>query len=181
MQPGFFFDCSVNIKTGRFDTPKRKNHAGNKSKETGYMTINLKRIGQQEYNSYYVHRAVWSEANQREIPPNFTVHHIDGDKENNSIYNLSLVSQRLNCWFAAQGRDYKALVAKRRKQGFKAQVVATCLQDNTEMEFPSMNQCAKHFHKNVGQISRMISGAKYHTCVHFNDKTYTFRRKSSPE
>lgn len=42
-------------------------------------------------NRKYIHRAVWESFNG-EIPKGHHIHHIDGDKSNNDIYNLQLLS-----------------------------------------------------------------------------------------
>lgn len=43
------------------------------------------------FNDRYVHRAVWEEANGP-IPKGFVVHHINGNKQDNRLENLQLMS-----------------------------------------------------------------------------------------
>lgn len=44
-----------------------------------------------EYGGIYMHRYVWEHHNGK-IPQGFHIHHIDGDKANNAISNLELIS-----------------------------------------------------------------------------------------
>lgn len=43
-----------------------------------------------------LHRLIWMVANQCEIPNGYHIHHVDGNKQNNSIYNLELVETFLH-------------------------------------------------------------------------------------
>lgn len=42
---------------------------------------------------YGLHRLLWMVANQAEIPEGYDIHHIDGNRSNNSINNLELIEQ----------------------------------------------------------------------------------------
>ena len=44
------------------------------------------------YKGKYLHRAVWEHFNG-EIPKEYVVHHVDGDKSNNDISNLTLLTK----------------------------------------------------------------------------------------
>lgn len=59
----------------------------------GYHRINLKRLG--EHRMKFVHRLV-VEAFIGPIPRDMQVNHMDGDKTNNSVYNLEIVTPRGN-------------------------------------------------------------------------------------
>lgn len=50
----------------------------------GYMQITINK------KSYRIHRLIWECVNG-EIPPNYDIHHIDGNKLNNSIHNLDMI------------------------------------------------------------------------------------------
>lgn len=43
-----------------------------------------------------LHRLVWMVANQCDIPKGYHIHHKDGNKQNNSIYNLELIESFLH-------------------------------------------------------------------------------------
>ena len=168
------YQCSVDITEGFVVTLRKKKNFGSKNKSTGYHSVMLKEIGSKYFASYYVHRIVWETANGCKIPKGFHIHHQDGNKSNNSIMNLSLVSCKLNNWFAAKKRDYKAIFEKRKKLGFKVKVTAKCGKE--EKEFESMRQAAKHFGVNVSSISGILAGKKYFNSVKRGNKEYTFVR-----
>ena len=168
------YQCSVDISEGFITTLRKKKNFGSKNKSTGYHSVMLKEIDSKYFAPYYVHRIVWETANGCKIPPGFHVHHQDGNKSNNSIFNLSLVSCKLNNWFAAQNRDYKAIFEKRKQNGFKVSVTAKCGKEETE--FKSMRQAAKHFGVNVSTISGILAGKKYYNSVKRDGKEYTFVR-----
>lgn len=44
-----------------------------------------------EYSGKYLHRAVWEYFNGK-IPEGYVIHHIDGDKSNNDLTNLQLMT-----------------------------------------------------------------------------------------
>lgn len=59
------------------------------------------KMGQYLAVSFYifkkkVHRLVWEAFNNATIPDKYVVHHIDGNKLNNNITNLALVTMRMN-------------------------------------------------------------------------------------
>lgn len=43
------------------------------------------------YKHYTIHQYIWMVANGCDIPEGYDIHHIDGNKQNNSIYNLELI------------------------------------------------------------------------------------------
>lgn len=63
--------------------------ANNKGYMQFHLQINKTRL------HYYLHRFVW-EAFRGEIPNGFEINHVDGNKGNNSLSNLELVSKAGN-------------------------------------------------------------------------------------
>ena len=65
-----------------------------------YSLIRKRNIGYLNSNGYYhtdkgyVHRIIWMVANQSDIPEGYDIHHIDGNTQNNSIYNLELIEHK---------------------------------------------------------------------------------------
>ena len=68
-------------------------------KGTVYSLYWKKYIGTNDKNGYIhlkdnlLHRVIWECVNG-EIPNGYEVHHIDGNKQNNSIYNLELIGHK---------------------------------------------------------------------------------------
>ena len=181
MEQSLYYNCKIDISLGVVTTKRKKNHPGSTNKTTGYMVAMLQKIGEKLYAPYYMHRIIWEQANRCKIPEGFHVHHIDSNKQNNSIFNLALVTQRLNNWYAAQNRDYKKIYQTRKANGFKAKITASCLEHDgttTELFFDSMRKCAQHFNKNVSTISNIVNKKKYFTKVMLNGRIYTFSRTS---
>ena len=176
MEDSLFYNCKIDIRKGLVDTKRRKQHPGSKNKHTGYLSVMLKPKEEKAFVPVYMHRLIWEQANQCRVPAGFQVHHIDANKENNSIFNLSLVTQRLNNWFAAQTRDYKKVYESRKRNGFKAKVTAICLDDGSEQNFDSMRQAAKAFDRNVSTVSAICNNLRYCTTITFKRKQYKFQR-----
>jgi hypothetical protein len=65
--------------------------AGSLHRSTGYLRIGYK--GKQ----YLIHRVVW-EMHCGAIPPGMQIDHINGDREDNAIENLRLVTPQQNKW-----------------------------------------------------------------------------------
>ena len=175
MIPSKRFDCSVDIEKGYVATCRKKENYGSTNKQTGYKAVMLKERGSKFFAPYYVHRIVWETANGTPVPPGFHIHHQDSNKENNSIFNLSCVTAKLNNWFAARNRDYKAIYETRKKNGFKSKTVAIGPNDK-RMEFPSMRQAALHFGCNPTTVSCIINKKKYYTKVLHKGEEWTFVR-----
>ena len=169
------FQCQVNITDGYVVTCKKPTNYGAKHKITGYHIVNLKEKGSRFFAPYYVHRIVWEVANGVPVPKGMCVHHIDSDKSNNKISNLSVCTPKLNNFFAAKNRCYKSIYEKRKRNGFKVRVTATGPKDE-KLEFPSMTQCAKHFGCNPGTISSILAGKKYYDTVTLDGQKYNISR-----
>lgn len=63
---------------------------GSKNPKTGYYTTRV------DGTNKYVHRLVW-ELFKGEIPEGYEINHIDGNKANNKLSNLELVTRQENC------------------------------------------------------------------------------------
>ena len=79
-----FPNWEINVEEGKIYNLKLKHYVGNINNESGYVTVSDKG---------YLHRIIWMVANGCDIPNGYDVHHIDHNKQNNSIYNLELVEQ----------------------------------------------------------------------------------------
>lgn len=85
--------CFINIQTGYIITGSERN---------GYIRLNINR------HHYSAHRLVW-EAFNGPIPEGMVIDHIDGNRKNNELINLRLVSQSDNM-FNAQLNGHKGQV-----------------------------------------------------------------------
>ena len=59
---------------------------------------------------YQSHRFIWEAVNQKIIPKNYQIHHINNDKQDNSIDNLELVTKSQNMQYEGlrrKGMKYK--------------------------------------------------------------------------
>lgn len=91
---------------GVVDFGKNKRKVGGvilkpKRKSNGYMEVNLKYNN--KGNSKYVHRLV-CEAFLGDIPKDMCVNHIDGDKSNNNLSNLEVVTYSENSIHAFENK-----------------------------------------------------------------------------
>ena len=82
--------------------------------KNGYRKIKLYPDGSKKRKSFWVNRLVW-EAFYGPIPAKLEVDHRDGNRLNNHIENLSLVSHNGNCEFKKQ-RDSKFLFNRKAKK-----------------------------------------------------------------
>lgn len=82
-----FPQWDVDIEKGTIYSFKHKRNVGTIGRD-GYIMIN-----NHNYNHNYVHQYIWMVVNQAEIPEGYDIHHIDGNRLNNSIYNLELIER----------------------------------------------------------------------------------------
>ena len=76
---------------------------------TGYLGISVyKQNGEKKYQA---HRFIWEAVNQQIIPDGMQIHHINCDKQDNSIENLELVTRQQNMIYKGnecKGMKYKS-------------------------------------------------------------------------
>jgi len=82
-------DGSLYNKTNRSSNSRKGNRIGTLSEQTVYERISL------DYKMYYSHRLIWIMHNG-DIPECLFIDHIDGDKTNNRIENLRVVTRQEN-------------------------------------------------------------------------------------
>lgn len=70
----------IDVEEGKIWSKKHKRFIGSENKD-GYLIC----------STGMLHRVIWMTANGCDIPEGYEIHHIDGDRQNNSIYNLELI------------------------------------------------------------------------------------------
>jgi hypothetical protein len=82
--------------------------------KNGYRKIKIYPDDSKKRKSFWVNRLTW-QAFYGPIPPGLEVDHVDGDRVNNNIKNLSLVTHKQNCILKKQ-RDSKYLFNRKAKK-----------------------------------------------------------------
>ena len=86
-----FPNWDVNVKNGKVYSLLNNRYIGTIDKRN-YCSVTQREKG--DSKNYWVHRLIWMVANQCDIPEGYDVHHIDGNRQNNSIDNLELVEHK---------------------------------------------------------------------------------------
>ena len=76
----------IDVEKGTIYSLKLKHYVGSVGKN-GYVQISPPK----GYKHKGLHQYIWMCANKADIPKGYDIHHIDGNKLNNSIYNLELI------------------------------------------------------------------------------------------
>lgn len=100
----------IDVEEGKIWSKKHKKFIGSLN-DFGYLQVPT------NPSSKKVHRIIWECVNG-EIPKGYDVHHIDGNKENNSIYNLELKEKGEHI------REHK--IGKQRSEETKKKISKNC-------------------------------------------------------
>lgn len=84
-----FPNWDIDVEEGKIYSLRLSRYIG-AINEKGYVHVSK----QKGYKHCKLHQYIWMTANGCEIPSGYDVHHIDGNKSNNSIYNLELVEHK---------------------------------------------------------------------------------------
>lgn len=79
-----------------------KTKYGNASISNGYYKI---RSNEHGFRDCYLHNLIMADAIGCGIPKNFIVHHIDGDKKNNGLDNLEILSRSEHSFLHNKGKS----------------------------------------------------------------------------
>lgn len=124
----------------------------------GYNKVRLSKDG--KVKDFLVHHLVYQVFNnQKEIPNGYVIDHIDGNKTNNHLTNLRIItlSQNVNAAFYKQ---------KTNKSCKKVQQLT--LDDKPIADFPSAAEAARQLHLDSSTISKVCRGInKSHGGFHF--------------
>ncbi len=160
------YSAKADLENGCFTTPNKKINKGTPH-ESGYSLITLETNG--AFKTDYLHRCIWKAANNCDIPCGFVVHHIDGNKSNSSISNLSLCSK-------SRIHPKKKIVS--RNSNCKCAITAKT--GDVEKHYTSMRACAKDLDISLSLISKIVNNKQYHhTSKSKKDNLrYTFCRQN---
>ena len=108
-----------------------------------YLFVNLT-LGK-GFKPKYIHRAVWESFNGH-IPEGLQINHLDENKLNNSLSNLSLVTPRENITWGSRSEKYTKPILQYDKNG------------NFIKEWPSSMRIQRELGFNRGNISGCANG-----------------------
>ena len=134
---------------------KKKQFKGNK-KRNGYLKCMVRRH-KGFYKNYHVHRFVW-ECFNGIIEGGKVIDHINNNKEDNSLDNLQLVTQKENCKKSAPNRDYTFT-----KNNYKNRrcVKAINIANKEEFFYNSISAAQQNLGINSGVIKNICDGNNY--------------------
>ena len=83
-----FPNWDIDVEKGKIWSLRLSRYIGIINKD-GYVKVRAPK----GYKHKGVHQYIWMVANGCDIPEGYDIHHIDGNKQNNSIYNLELIEK----------------------------------------------------------------------------------------
>lgn len=131
----------VDVENGTVYSLRYKRNIGTNGKYS-----NVGRIG--------VHRLIWMVANQAEIPEGYDIHHIDGDKHNNSIYNLELIEHKEHIGSHNIENKGKFKRTNVTKDKIRQKLIGNKNSLGVKRTEEEKKKVAKRFSKNVGQFTK---------------------------
>ena len=160
----------IALSNGKLYNTRSKKEIRQQKRKNGYMIANIpKPMGAKGKETMYVHRVVW-QCFKGEIPAGLQMDHINDVRDDNRLENLQLLTPRENSRKAAKRSGWIPL-----KHRPVIPVVATCLDECQQKEFPSISQAAKVLAVRSKCISDIIAG-KQMTTKAIDGRCYTFHR-----
>ena len=127
-----FPNWEIDVENGAIYSLRFKRYIGSINKN-GYIQVSSPK----GYKHCNLHQIIWMVANQADIPEGYDVHHIDGNKLNNSIYNLELVNHKKHL------SEHKISTQLNRKDLSK-QVAQYTLEGELVKIWDSANECGRN-------------------------------------
>lgn len=133
---------------GKVWSYKRNRYIGNKNKKDGYWYITLIDDNGKPH-SFQLHRLIYM-AVKGDIQEGLEVNHMDEDKDNNSIFNLNLMTHKENMnWGTAIQRkvantDYRKIGEKQRNHPNKSKQVGQFQNNVLIMVYPSIREAGRN-------------------------------------
>ena len=117
--------------------------ASTRASNRGYLFVQLGK----DHKLKYIHRAVW-EAFNGPIPEGLQINHLDENKLNNSLNNLSLVTHRENMNWGSLPEKFAKHILQYDKNG------------NFIKEWPSIKSIQRELGISISHISKCANGKK---------------------
>ena len=120
-----FPNWDIDVENGTIYSLKNKRYIGSVDKKYGYVKVNPPK----GYKHCKLHQYIWICVNG-DIPNGFDIHHIDGNKLNNSIYNLEIVEHKKHMSEhkignkCHQGKNHSEETKKKISEGNKGKIVS---------------------------------------------------------
>lgn len=90
MIDGRFPNWDIDVEKGTIYSLYYKRYIGTINEKDNYIKV----YPPKGYKHRNLHQYIWMVANGCDIPEGYDIHHVDGDKNNNSIYNLELIEHK---------------------------------------------------------------------------------------
>lgn len=142
----------VDVEEGKIWSKKKNKYFDNVGNK-GYIVVNILHEKQ-----YCVHRIIWECVNG-EIPNGYDVHHIDENKQNNSIYNLELVEHGKHKTLHQTGKESK-LKNKLNTKSSKPLFQIDKETNEVINEYPSVSEVERILGYNISPICRCCRGER---------------------
>lgn len=90
----------IDVEEGKILSKKLNKYIGTVNKDN-YLQVRAA----QGYKETFIHQYIWMCVNG-DIPEGYQIHHIDGNRQNNSIYNLTLIEENEHLSYHFKGNKY---------------------------------------------------------------------------
>jgi hypothetical protein len=120
----------------------------------GYLIVGLRRRGVVKHVIRVAHRFIW-ECYYGSIVAGYAIDHINGERCDNRLENLALMSNRMINLMSAKNRDY-SFAAKNHKN--RKYVRAVNCVDNVESFYNSLYAVNQHLGINAGTVKMACEG-----------------------
>lgn len=152
-------------RVGWLECPKRA------EKETSNGYFMMRTVIKKYKKAYYVmaHRVVWSYYNG-DIPEGMEINHIDGNKKNNRINNLELVTPAVNKTHARETGLLNPAIEKRNWRCKLSDQEVSVIKDLLSRSKLSQKEIADYFGVRPNHISRIKTGDRRNRMIVGGDK-----------
>ena len=138
-----FPNWEINVEEGKIYNLKLKHYVG-KIDRGGYITVSDKG---------YLHRIIWMVANGCDIPNGYHIHHIDGNKLNNSIYNLELIDEKTHISEHKKGKKHSEETRNKISESHKGKIFS----EETKKKISESNKGKIFSEEHIRKLSKQVA------------------------